>query len=79
MGSEPSDQLAVTIRIEPKDAGRFGAIVQQLERLGASELAPHPRLGIINCNLPAGQLEASREVEGVASVRQERSYGVRSH
>jgi hypothetical protein len=74
MASEPSRRVAVTIRIDKPDAGRFPEIVRSLEASGLTQADVHPRFLIVNGSVVEDGVEAFRRIGGVASVRKDRTY-----
>jgi hypothetical protein len=69
-----SDKIDVTIRIDKAKAGRMDEIVDALKRRGLERVESHARFMIVNGSVNADALDKLRDVEGVVSVRQDRSY-----
>lgn len=67
-------QVDVTIRIDRGEAGRLDAIVRALQAAGLEQVERHDRFLIVNGRIPADRLDALGRIEGVASVREDRSY-----
>jgi hypothetical protein len=74
MADDTSDMIDVTIRIEKAQAGRMEEIVRALVARGLGRVESHARFMIVNGCVSADALDALRQVEGVASVRQDQTY-----
>ena len=64
----------VTIRLDKAGAARLDEVVHALEGLGLEHVETHARFGIVNGSVSADRVEALRQVEGVASVREDQVY-----
>ena len=76
MSSKLPQQVAVTIRIESSNASIFDEVVRKLLRVGLSDVEAHPRFGIVNGSAMSSVVALLRDIPGVASVREDRKYGV---
>lgn len=68
------ERVDVTIRIDPSEADRLDEIIQALEARGLDRMESHKRFMIVNGRIDAAAIAALREVKGVASVREDRTY-----
>jgi hypothetical protein len=69
-----AEETDVTIRIDKGLSAKLDDIVDQLEKLGLSRVERHERFMMINGCIDADKLDELRAVEGVESVRQDRTY-----
>jgi hypothetical protein len=67
-------KVGVTIRLARTDRAQMSRIVQDLARLGLDRIERHDRFAIVNGSIPADKVGSLRDVEGVASVREDRTY-----
>ena len=74
MAQDKSDTVDVTIRIDKQRSGQMDEIVRALEARGLSRIERHERFAMLNGSVSASRLDSLREVQGVASVRQDRTY-----
>lgn len=74
MTRDTSDTINVTVRLERDQANRMDEIVQDLEKLGLSDIERRVRFGMVNGSVKAERIEALRKVKGVASVREDQVY-----
>jgi hypothetical protein len=74
MADKSSDVVDVTIRIDKDQAGRLDEIVRALKACGLDRVESHARFMIVNGCASADSLEELRKVEGVASVRKDKTY-----
>jgi hypothetical protein len=64
----------VTVRVDKAHAARLDEVVHALKVCGLKSVERHERFLIVNGSVEAEQLEALRNVEGVASVREDKTY-----
>jgi hypothetical protein len=76
MANGPPRTVDVTIRIEKAQAGRLEEVVLALEASGLTNLDVHGRFLMVSGTVIPERLEALRRVDGVASVREDRTYKV---
>lgn len=74
MSDEASDTVDVTIRIDKADADRLDDIVRALEAAGLANCDVHRKFLLVNGSAPADAMAKLRRVDGVASVREDRTY-----
>lgn len=67
-------EVGVTIRVDEKDAAELSAVVKKLEALGLREVESRARFGIVHGRVERARLNDLKEVEGVASVREEKIF-----
>jgi len=68
----------VTVRLDREMSGRIEEVVGALEAKGLVGVQAHARFMIVNGSVAPGQIDALRSVAGVQSVRQDKTYGVKS-
>ncbi len=73
MGSGKST-VDVTIRLEKSASAKMDEIVRALEGLGLKEVEPHHRFMVVNGRASVGSIDKMKQVEGVASVREDQIY-----
>ena len=66
--------VAVSIRIDKKDALRLQEIVKDLKGLGLGDIDTHERLLMVNGTCDTSLMDDLRKVKGVTSVREDRVY-----
>ena len=66
--------IDVTIRIDARDASRFDEIVRALETSGLQDADVHKRFLTLNGTIAADRVADLRAIDGVASVREDRTY-----
>lgn len=69
-----AEETDVTIRIDKGMAAKLDQIVDQLEKVGLTRIERHARFMMVNGCIDADKLDELRGVEGVESVRQDRTY-----
>jgi hypothetical protein len=74
MADDTSDKVEVTIRIDTAQAGRLEEIVRALIASGLDRVESHARFMIVNGCVSADALDELRKVDGVASVRKDKTY-----
>lgn len=74
MATDGASDVEVTIQVDRTASDRFDAIVQALAASGLADVASHKRFLIVNGSISPDALDRLREVPGVQSVRQSRTY-----
>ena len=74
MSDEAAATVDVTIRIDKAHADRLDDIVRELEAAGLANCDVHRKVLIVNGAAPAEAMARLRRVDGVASVREDRTY-----
>ena len=64
----------VTIRIDKARSGQMDTIVRDLESVGLERIERHDRFAVVNGCVNSDRLDSLRKVQGVASVREDRTY-----
>lgn len=67
--------IAVTIRLEKTVATRLDGVVDALRAAGLTRADVHGRFLIVNGSVRPDRLDDLRAVDGVASVREDATYG----
>jgi hypothetical protein len=70
----PLYKVNVTIRIEKQRSTSFGEIVQDLRTAGLTDVATHQRLLVVNGSVANDRIDDLRNIDGVASVREDATY-----
>lgn len=66
--------IDVTVRIDKTHASRMDEIVSALKVKGLGDVAAHARFMIVNGRVNPAKLDDLKAIEGVASVRADRTY-----
>ena len=74
MAADKTDKVDVTVRLDRAEAERLEEIVNSLKERGLTNVEPHSRFMIVNGTAKAADLESLRQVKGVASVREDKTY-----
>ena len=67
-------KVNVTIRIDKQRSTSFGKIVQDLRTMGLTDVATHQRFLVINGSVANDRIDDLRNIDGVASVREDAAY-----
>ena len=67
-------KVNVTIRVDRQQSTSFGKIVRSLKSVGLTEVAAHQRFLIVNGCVSDDRLDDLRNIDGVASVREDATY-----
>ncbi len=74
MATAKADRIAVTVRLALADRAMFDTAVRSLQAAGLDAIEAHRRFGIVNGVVAADKLDALGAIEGVASVRADKTY-----
>lgn len=66
--------IDVTVRIDKTHAARMDEIVRSLKAKGLENVEAHVRFRIVNGRVSAAHFDDLKAIEGVASVRADRTY-----